>query len=181
MNTQNATKEAVDKGYVSEVVEFLDETTLVCITENVKHALEFLKKNFGFKVLMDLTAVDYLKNDLDPKVFPEGATKVVYLLHNPSDMSRIRVVTYADRGGKLFSVVDLWPGANWYEREVYDLYGIHFQNHPNLTRILMPDDWQGHPLRRDYCLTEESVEFKNGVFPKVPSEIIPYVKDKRSY
>jgi len=71
----------------------------------------------------------------------------------------------------------LWEGADWYERELYDLFGLYFDGHPDLKRILMPDDWKGHPLRRDYALTEEPVEFKHGVKPKVPSEVIPYVKN----
>lgn len=145
------------------------ESTLEMQNESLKEVLSFLKSASGYEVLMDLTGVDYLK--------PEKRTKVVYWLHNPTTLERIRITVFAERGGVLPSVVDLWAGANWYERELYDLFGLKFDGHPDLKRILMPDDWEGHPLLRDYALTEESVQFKHGVKPKVPSEIIPYVEN----
>lgn len=155
---------------VHEVL-FHGETTMEVRKENLKEVLAFLKNTptAGYEVLMDLTGVDYLK--------PEKHTKVVYWLHNPTNLMRIRITVFAEREGTLPSVVDLWAGANWYERELYDLFGLKFDGHPDLKRILMPDDWQGHPLLRDYALTEESVQFKHGVKPKVPSEIIPYVEN----
>lgn len=153
--------------------EFLGETTVEISKEHLKPVLKLLKSVPGYSVLMDLTAVDY--------IHPEVRTKIVYWLHNPSDLSRIRIVIYAKRDESVPSVTDLWEGADWYERELFDLFGIPFTGHPDFKRILMPDDWKGHPLRKDYPLTEEPVQFKHGVKPKVPSEIIPYVKIKRSH
>lgn len=152
-------------------IEFLGESTLEVRMENLKDILAYLKQapEPGFEVLMDLTGVDYLQ--------PVKRTKVVYWLHNPTNYERIRIIVFAERGAILPSVSDLWEGANWYERELYDLFGVKFTGHPDLKRILMPDDWTGHPLLKDYALTEEPVEFKHGVKPKVPSEIIPYVKN----
>lgn len=159
---------------ISEKV-FRNETTLEVMKENLKRLLAYLKdKNgLGYEVLMDLTGVDYLG--------PVNRTKVVYWLHNPTTYERIRIVLYVARDEVIPSVTDLWKGADWYERELYDLFGIQFEGHPDMKRILMPDDWVGHPLRRDYALTEESVEFKHDIKPKVPSEIIPYVKDRNKY
>lgn len=149
---------------------FRGETTLEIKKEHVKEVLHFLKNSTGgnFEVLMDLTGVDYLH--------PIRQTNVVYLLHNPTNYERIRITVFVPRDESLPSVIDLWAGANWYEREIYDMLGVRFEEHPDLKRILMPDDWKGHPWRKDYALTEEPVEFKHGVEPKVPSEIIPISK-----
>lgn len=149
---------------------FLGETTLELRKEALKDSLHYLKHAAKFEVLMDFTGVDYLK--------PTKHTKVVYWLHNPTTFERIRITVLVDRDGFLPSVTDLWEGADWYERELYDLFGINFDGHPDLKRILMPDDWKGHPLRKDYALTEVPVEFKHGVKPKVPSEIIAYDERK---
>ncbi len=162
-------KAKVGSAIVGEV-EFLGERTVELRKESLKEGLEFLKKS-GFETLMDLTGVDYLQ--------PTKRTKVVYWLHNPTTFERLRITVFAERGETLPSVTGIWEGANWYERELFDLFGVPFEGHPDLKRILMPDNWQGHPLRRDYALTEEPVHFKHGVKPKVPSEIIPYVKDKK--
>lgn len=121
-------------------------------------------KDRGFLMLMDLTAVDYVTH-----------AKLIYLLHNPTNYKRMFITTTVARGISAPSATTLWEGADWYERELYDLFGIHFEGHNALTRILMPDDWKGHPLQKDYALTEEPVAFKHGVQPKIPSEIIPHV------
>jgi NADH-quinone oxidoreductase subunit C len=152
---------------------FLDENTIETEKAHLKKVLLYLKNNLGFTVLMDLTGIDYL--------VPIKQTKVLYWLHHPIHFYRIRVVVYVKREEKLPSSVDLWEGANWYERELFDLFGVHFEGHPDLKRILMPDDWKGHPLQKDYALTEQPVEFKHGVKPKVPSDIIHVKRQQKMY
>lgn len=146
--------------------DFRGEITLDVRKEKLIEVLSFFKQtpSPGFEVLMDLTGVDYLE--------PVKGTKVVYFLHNPTDHQRVRICLFAKREEKIPSVTSLWEGAEWYERELFDLFGVDFEGHPDLKRILMPDDWKGHPLRKDYPLTEEPVQFFHGVKPKVPSEII---------
>lgn len=167
-------KEKFDDAVINEVNAYY-ETTLEIRKNRIKEVLTFLKSSSdsGYEVLMDLTGVDFLE--------PVKETKVVYWLHNPVNFQRLRITVLVGRDESLPSVTDLWEGANWYERELFDLFGVKFEGHPDLTRILMPDDWNGHPLRKDYALTEEPVQFKHGVEPKVPSAIIPNIKKKDSF
>lgn len=158
-NLKNAILE--EQFFCGQLSWVVDKSRLIEVLSQLKEA--------GLEVLMDLTGVDYLT--------PEPHTKVIYHLHNPSTFERLRVAVYVEREKQLPTVTVLWEGADWYERELYDLFGVKFIGHPDLKRILMPDDWVGHPLRKDYPLTEEPVEFKHGVKPKIPSQIIPYVRD----
>ncbi len=147
---------------------FMGEATFEIRKEYLVRVLTLLKPFYA--VFTDLTGVDYLE--------PLKRTKVVYLLQDAATYQRIRITVFVERGKSLPSIVELWRGANWYERELYDLFGVVFDGHPDLKRLLMPDDWKGHPLQRDYALTEESVEFLHGVKPKIPSEIIPHAKKR---
>lgn len=155
---------------VLEEIVFHGETTLKVVKNRIKEVLTTLKQS-GYEVLTDLSGVDYAGSKHETHVF--------YWLQNPKHYDRIRIITAVGREESLPTVIDLWEGANWYERELYDLFGVRFEGHPDLKRLLLPEDWQGHPLRKDYPLTEESVQFKHGVQPKVPSHII--VNDKTEY
>ncbi len=148
---------------VVEQARFRDEVTLVVGQERIIKALE-TARGAGFALLSDLTAVD--RHPAQPRF------EVVYLLTSFEPPARVRVKVRLPGGQTMPSATPLWPAANWLEREVFDLFGIRFEGHPNLQRILMPDDWEGHPLRKDYPLVEEPVQFV-GHTPKVPSQIIP--------
>ena len=120
-------------------------------------------KDEGFNMCADITGADYLAQparDLPEGVDPERFEVVVNLVSH-SQRRRIRVrVQVPESDTTLPSLFDLWPGTEAPEREVYDMLGITFTDHPDLTRILMPEDWEGHPLRKDYAVGRVPVQFK---------------------
>jgi NADH-quinone oxidoreductase subunit C len=124
--------------------------------ESAHEALSSLKDE-GYRLLVFLTCVDHLADS--SRDWP-SRFEVVYQLRNMDTLEQLRVRAFVDGDPPhVDSVSDLFPPANWDERETYDMFGIVFENHPDLTRILMPDDWVGHPLRRDYPVGGEVVEF----------------------
>ena len=95
---------------------------------------------------------------------------VVQLLNRERRERRTIYVAAEGEPATVPSVVDIWPGANYFEREAFDLYGIHFEGHPNLTRIMLPDEWEGHPLRKDYGVGKVTVEFVPQPFMQIDSD-----------
>ena len=134
-----------DAQAVAEVIEFRGETTVVVPREHLRRAAEFLVNDraLQFTFLSDITAVD--KFPLEPRF------ELNYHLLSLEYRKRIRLkVRIPGDDPQVQSVTPIWPAANWHEREAFDLMGIRFEGHPDLTRILMPDDWEGYPLRKDY-------------------------------
>ena len=122
------------------------ELTLGIRPDRIRPVCEFLKARRGYRFLSDVTAVDRYPS--------EPRFEVIYHLCCHERKERLRLQCRLQGGEPaIASVVPVWGAANWYEREVFDLFGIRFEGHPHLRRILMPEDWQGHPLRKDYPVT----------------------------
>ena len=132
-----------DAKSVAEVIEFHGETTLVVPRELLRATAEFCRANLEFNFLSDATSVDR---------FPvEPRFELNYHLVSIPRKTKIRLRTRVSGADPVVdSLVPVWPGAGWLEREIFDLMGIRFTGHPDLRRILLPDDWEGYPLRRDY-------------------------------
>jgi NADH-quinone oxidoreductase subunit C len=136
---------AWDAQAVTEVIEFRGETTVVVPREHLVRAAAYLasEPSLRFSFLSDITTVD--RFPLEPRF------EVNYHLLSLDRNERLRLkVRLAGSDPSVHSVTEIWPTANWHERENYDLMGIRFEGHPELSRILMPDDWEGHPQRKDY-------------------------------
>lgn len=131
----------------ADVSVFRAQTRLVVPEPQSFAVLEFLKER-GFDFFVDVSCVDYLD-------YPDAKHRygLVYLLANTATNQRLTVRVFVDDPEPTVkSVVSLWEGANWLEREVWDLFGIHFTGHPDLRRLVMPEEFSAHPLRKDYPL-----------------------------
>jgi NADH-quinone oxidoreductase subunit C len=130
---------------IIEVKEFRGEVTVTVNKQDIVAICRFLKESLQYNLLTDVTAVDYLGK--------EPRFMAVYNLYSIPNKDRLRVkAPIAESDCTIDTVSTLWNSANWLEREAFDLFGIIFTNHPDLRRILMTDDWVGHPLRKDYPL-----------------------------
>ena len=119
------------------------EPTLFITPGRIVEVCSALKQQHDYVRLSGITAVDW--HPADPRF------EIVYLLHSLGKNQRLRLkCRLSEQTPEIDSVCDVWLAANWYEREIFDMFGVSFRNHPNLRRILMPADWEGHPLRKDY-------------------------------
>jgi NADH-quinone oxidoreductase subunit C len=128
---------------VAQVSYWVGDWTVIVPAARLLDVAAYLRQG-GFDFLSDVTAVDW----------PQRAQRfdVVYALYSIRDRQRVRLKVRAGDGEPVPSVTSIWPSANWLEREVYDMFGVAFTGHPDLRRMLMPEDWQGHPQRKDYPL-----------------------------
>ena len=133
--------------------------TVVAPLESFK-AFLFEAKAAGFRALSDVLGIDYLTYTA---VTP-ARYGVVYSLTDPATAEKLLVRVYVPEGARVPTVTDLWPGANFPEREVYDFFGIEFEDHPDLRKILTPEDLDGHALRKDFPLGETPTLFREGRF-----------------
>lgn len=146
--------EAFNPAAIVEGNRELGELTLVIAPETIVDVCRFLKSELGFVRCSSVTAVDWHPG--------EPRFEVVYHLHSLDRNERLRLKCRV-RGDEaaIDSVTPVWNGANWYEREVFDLFGIRFRNHPDLRRIMMPDYWEGHPLRKDFPVHGHKYSYQN--------------------
>lgn len=137
---------------VRETSSYLGQNYMTADASIVTEILSAYRHDEGFDYLVDLTAVHYPKR--------EGTQfDVVYILYSFAKNTRVRVKTQIADGAVVPSVVDIWPTANWLEREAFDMFGIRFEGHPDMKRILLPDGWKGHPLRKEYGILQQDKEW----------------------
>ena len=146
------TVKVLGERFKAEQCEYRGQVTLVLTPETLVEAARLLHDELNFNMMLDVTAVDYLGE--------ESRFHVVYQLYSLEKNVRLTLrVPVNSLNPHISTVEGIYPGANWYEREVMDLFGIIFDGHSDPRRIIMPADWQGHPLRKDYPLGYEEVQF----------------------
>jgi NADH-quinone oxidoreductase subunit C len=134
-----------------EAQTYLGQNYLTVDRSLIPDILRLLRDEEQFDYCVDITAVHYPKR--------EKQFDVIWILYSFARNERLRVKTLIHDGASLPSSVPIWPGANWLEREVFDMFGIKFDGHPDLKRILLPEDWKGHPLRKDYSILQQDKEW----------------------
>ena len=143
-------KEKIEKLFKDKIISFevKEMPVIVVKKEIIEELIKYLKEEEKFSMLLDITAVDYLKwHEKKEKRF-----EIVYHLFSLEYNRRIRIKVPIGEDEGILSMTSLFKNANWLEREVYDMFGIHFIAHPDLRRILMYDEFEGYPLRKDYPL-----------------------------
>ena len=133
-------------GHTVEFASYVGQNFITAEAKSVIALLQYLRDEERFDYLVDVTAVDWPKR--------EQRFDLIYILYSFDRNERIRVKTRLADGDKPGTAVPIFVTANWLEREVYDMFGIEFAGHPDLRRILMPDDWRGWPLRKDYGILQ---------------------------
>ncbi len=136
---------------VKERSSYLGQNFIVVGYNIIRPVLEYLRLEEDFDYLVDITAVDYPKRD--------ARFDLVYILYSYRLNNRVRVKTQIADGERPESATPVYLGANWLEREVFDMFGIEFANHPDMRRILLPDEWRGFPLRKEYGITQMDNEW----------------------
>jgi NADH-quinone oxidoreductase subunit C len=152
-----STIEGAVPGSTLDEVEHRGELTVEIAAARLLEVARFLQGTpLAFVMLSDVTCADYPDTP--------GRFRLAYQLFSLESGSRLRLRVWAGADDpRVDTVTSVWPTANWHEREVYDMFGVRFDGHPDLTRILMPLDWDGHPLRRDYPIGGEEVIFSDAV------------------
>ena len=136
---------------IKEFSSYRDQSFLVAELSAVVPIIEFLKLEQDFDYLVDVTAVDYPKR--------ENRFDLIWILYSFARNTRIRVKAQAGEGDSPATVTSAYQTANWLEREVFDMFGITFNGHPNMTRILLPDEWQGYPLRKEHSIIQQDEDW----------------------
>ena len=130
------------------------ETTVWVAPGMIADVCRHLRDEFGFERISGVTAID--RYPMEPRF------EVLYLLHSISRNTRLKLkVALPGAAPALPTVTTVWEGANWYERETFDLFGLRFDGHPNLKRLLLPEEWEGHPLRRDFPVHGHKYSYQN--------------------
>lgn len=134
-------------GQIAQCSTYLGQDFVVADLASVIQIVEYLKLEEDYDYLVDMTAVDYPER--------EKRFDIVWIIYSFARNHRIRVKAYAADGESPPTTSTIHSTANWMEREIFDMFGIAFEGHPNMTRILLPDEWQGHPLRKDYGIYQQ--------------------------
>jgi NADH-quinone oxidoreductase subunit C len=161
---------------IGEALEFIGQLSVTVDGARIVEICDFLKSDeeIGFNYLSDLTCVHYPDRR-------DAPFEIVYNLFSIASNERVRLKVRTSEAVGVESVTGVWPAANWLEREVFDLFGIHFRNHPDLRRLLLPPDWEGYPLRKDFPLEFVENAWTAKHLPEMSDVEMEQLQQRRAY